>query len=104
MHGISAWSLNAAASGWGHQTDAFPNSTSGIQTAGLSSKGGADIQPLQIDESVSFDDIGGLSEYVDALREMVFFPLLYPEFFLQLTISPLPEECYCVVHLVLGKH
>ncbi|KAJ6370441.1 hypothetical protein OIU76_028673 [Salix suchowensis] len=32
-----------------------------------SSKGGADIQPLQVDESASFDDIGGLSGYIDAL-------------------------------------
>lgn len=88
MHGTSAWGLNAAASGWGHQSDAFANSTAGIQTAGPSSKGGADIQPLQIDESVSFDDIGGLSEYVDALKEMVFFPLLYPDFFANYHITP----------------
>lgn len=89
MHGTTAWGLNVAASGWGHQGEAFAaNSTSGIQTAGPSSKGGADIQPLQVDESVSFDDIGGLSEYVDALKEMVFFPLLYPDFFESYHITP----------------
>ncbi|KAK3016139.1 hypothetical protein RJ639_007450, partial [Escallonia herrerae] len=63
MHGTTAWGLNVAASGWGHQGDALANLNSGVQTAGPSSKGGADIQPLQIDESVSFDDIGGLSEF-----------------------------------------
>lgn len=88
MHGTTAWGLNIAASGWGHQSDAFASLAGGVQTAGPSSKGGADIQPLQMDESVSFDDIGGLSDYVDALKEMVFFPLLYPEFFTQYHITP----------------
>ncbi|KAF5195389.1 Atp-dependent zinc metalloprotease ftsh [Thalictrum thalictroides] len=88
MHGTTAYGLNVAASGWGHQSDAFASLTTGVQTAGPSSKGGADIQPLQVDESVTFDDIGGLSEYVDALKEMVFFPLLYPEFFEQYHITP----------------
>lgn len=88
MHGSTAWGLNVAASGWGHQGDTFASLTAGAQTAGPSSKGGADIQPLQVDESVSFDDIGGLSEYIDALKEMVFFPLLYPDFFANYHITP----------------
>ncbi|XP_040993083.1 ATPase family AAA domain-containing protein At1g05910 [Juglans microcarpa x Juglans regia] len=88
MHGTTAWGLNVAASGWGHQGDAFATLSSGIQTAGPSSKGGADIQPLQVDESVSFEDIGGLSGYIDALKEMVFFPLLYPDFFASYHITP----------------
>ncbi|XP_014494041.1 ATPase family AAA domain-containing protein At1g05910 isoform X3 [Vigna radiata var. radiata] len=88
MHGTTAFGLNLAASGWGHQGDALATLTSGIQTAGPSSKGGADIQPLQVDDSVSFDDIGGLSEYIDALKEMVFFPLLYPDFFASYHITP----------------
>lgn len=88
MHGTTAWGLSAAASGWGHQGDTFASITTGAQTAGPSSKGGADIQPLQVDESVSFDDIGGLSEYIDALKEMVFFPLLYPDFFESYHITP----------------
>lgn len=88
MHGTSAWGLNVAASGWAHQGDTLASLTSGVQTAGPSSKGGADIQPLQVDESISFDDIGGLSEYIDALKEMVFFPLLYPDFFANYSITP----------------
>ncbi|KAM3691232.1 hypothetical protein ACJW31_08G001200 [Castanea mollissima] len=87
MHGTStAWGLNDVAaygSGWNHQNqgDAF--------TAGLSSKVGADIQPFQVDDqSVSFNDIGGLSKYIDALKEMVFFPLLYPDFFASYHITP----------------
>ncbi|XP_062006089.1 ATPase family AAA domain-containing protein At1g05910-like [Rosa rugosa] len=57
--------------------------------AGPSSEGGVDIQPLQlVDHSVSFEDIGGLSQYIDALKEMVFFPLLYPDFFTSYHITP----------------
>ncbi|CAL9098357.1 unnamed protein product [Musa textilis] len=88
MHGVTAWGLNVAASGWGYQGDNITSLTTGVQTAGPSSKGGADIQPLQVDESVSFEDIGGLSEYIDALKEMVFFPLLYPDFFAKYHITP----------------
>ncbi|KAI3464394.1 hypothetical protein Pfo_021057 [Paulownia fortunei] len=88
MQGTTTWGLNVAASGWVHQNDTLSNLTSGIQTAGPSSKGGADIQPVQIDGTVSFDDIGGLSEYIDALKEMVFFPLLYPDFFASYNITP----------------
>ncbi|KAK9672262.1 hypothetical protein RND81_12G087600 [Saponaria officinalis] len=88
MQGASSWGLNIAASGWVHQSDTLNSLTSGVQTAGPSSKGGADIQPLQVDDSISFDDIGGLSEYIDALKEMVFFPLLYPDFFASYNITP----------------
>ncbi|WVZ65547.1 hypothetical protein U9M48_014893 [Paspalum notatum var. saurae] len=88
MHSPAAWGLNVGASGWGHQGDTSTSLMPGVQTAGPSSKGGADIQPLQVDESVSFKDIGGLSEYIDALKEMVFFPLLYPDFFANYHITP----------------
>ncbi|KAG0484915.1 hypothetical protein HPP92_008994 [Vanilla planifolia] len=88
MHGTSAWGLNVAASGWAHHGDTLASLTSGVQTAGPSSKGGADIQPVQVDDNISFNDIGGLSEYIDALKEMVFFPLLYPDFFASYNITP----------------
>ena len=39
----------------------------------------ADIDPMTIDKSVSFDSVGGLETHVHALKEMVVFPLLYPE-------------------------
>ncbi|GLJ11491.1 hypothetical protein SUGI_0168810 [Cryptomeria japonica] len=64
------------------------NTNFGAQPTKPSSKGGADIQPLQVDETVSFDNIGGLSNHIDALKEMVFFPLLYPDFFANYHISP----------------
>lgn len=59
-----------------------------IQTVDPSIRGVADIQPVEIDESISFDDIGGLSEYINSLKEIVFLPLLYPEFFSSFNITP----------------
>ena len=48
----------------------------------------ADIDPMNIDRSVTFDSIGGLSEHIQSLKEMIVFPLLYPEVFDKFKISP----------------
>lgn len=37
---------------------------------------------------VCFDSIGGLSHHILALKEMVVFPLLYPEIFEKFKIQP----------------
>ncbi|KAM7384838.1 hypothetical protein PAMA_011952 [Pampus argenteus] len=52
----------------------------------------ADIDPTAIDQSVGFDSIGGLSGHISALKEMVVFPLLYPEVFDNFKIQP-PRGC-----------
>ncbi|KAF7210755.1 ATPase family AAA domain-containing protein 2 [Nothobranchius furzeri] len=52
----------------------------------------ADTDPLAIDQSVDFDSIGGLSGHISALKEMIVFPLLYPEFFDSFKIQP-PRGC-----------
>ncbi|XP_070777290.1 ATPase family AAA domain-containing protein 2-like isoform X2 [Enoplosus armatus] len=52
----------------------------------------ADIDPITIDQSVGFDSIGGLSGHISALKEMVVFPLLYPEVFDNFKIQP-PRGC-----------
>eukprot|EP01134_Creolimax_fragrantissima_P000484 CFRG0484T1 len=41
----------------------------------------ADIEPMETDKEVGFADIGGLESTIDTLKEMVIFPLLYPEFY-----------------------
>lgn len=43
---------------------------------------------LQVDPTVSFDQVGGLEQYVKALKEMVFLPLVYPELFERFHITP----------------
>ena len=52
------------------------------------SKSYAEIAPIAVDTSISFDDIGGLGHYVQALKEMVFLPLVYPEVFERFHIAP----------------
>ena len=41
-----------------------------------------------MDPNISFDDIGGLGHYVQALKEMVFLPLVYPDIFERFHIAP----------------
>merc|ERR1719319_2156721 len=48
----------------------------------------ADVQPMEMDMGVTFESVGGLKEHVAALKEMVMFPLLYPELFQQFAIQP----------------
>ncbi|XP_069092116.1 ATPase family AAA domain-containing protein 2B isoform X2 [Pleurodeles waltl] len=52
----------------------------------------ADVDPMLLDKSVRFDSIGGLSHHIHALKEMVVFPLLYPEIFEKFKIQP-PRGC-----------
>ncbi|XP_023583947.1 ATPase family AAA domain-containing protein 2 isoform X1 [Trichechus manatus latirostris] len=52
----------------------------------------ADVDPMQVDSSVRFDSVGGLSNHIAALKEMVVFPLLYPEVFEKFKIQP-PRGC-----------
>ncbi|XP_075301293.1 ATPase family AAA domain-containing protein 2B [Opisthocomus hoazin] len=52
----------------------------------------ADVDPMLLDKSVRFDSIGGLSHHILALKEMVVFPLLYPEIFEKFKIQP-PRGC-----------
>ncbi|KAM7317083.1 ATPase family AAA domain-containing protein 2 isoform X2 [Alexandromys fortis] len=52
----------------------------------------ADVDPMQLDSSVRFDSVGGLSDHIAALKEMVVFPLLYPEVFEKFKIQP-PRGC-----------
>ncbi len=37
---------------------------------------------------VKFDSVGGLSHHIQSLKEMVVFPLLYPEVFQKFKIQP----------------
>jgi SpoVK/Ycf46/Vps4 family AAA+-type ATPase/predicted nucleic acid-binding protein len=47
----------------------------------------ADIDPLNTG-NVGWDQIGGLQHHIDALKEMVVLPLLYPEIFQRFDITP----------------
>lgn len=47
-----------------------------------------DADPLGVDQSVNFENVGGLQNHIDQLKEMVALPLLYPEIFEQYHIVP----------------
>ncbi|KAM8792413.1 ATPase family AAA domain-containing protein 2-like [Eudromia elegans] len=51
-----------------------------------------DAASMPIDTAVRFDGVGGLSEHIAALKEMVILPLLYPEVFEKLQVQP-PRGC-----------
>ena len=48
----------------------------------------ADIQPMEMDMGVTFESVGGIDDHVNSLREMVMFPLLYPEMFTKFSMTP----------------
>ena len=48
----------------------------------------ADIDPMNIDRSVNFTNVGGLGKHIRQLKEMVAFPLMYPEVFEKFKIAP----------------
>nr|XP_055041657.1 ATPase family AAA domain-containing protein 2B [Misgurnus anguillicaudatus] len=52
----------------------------------------ADVDPMNLDTSVRFDSVGGLTHHIKSLKEMVVFPLLYPEVFEKFKIQP-PRGC-----------
>ncbi|KAA8499269.1 ATPase family AAA domain-containing protein 2B [Porphyridium purpureum] len=45
------------------------------------------IEPVSV-ENLDWNDIGGLHEHIQLLKEMVFLPLLYPELVAQLGVQP----------------
>ncbi|SCU98645.1 LAMI_0F15676g1_1 [Lachancea mirantina] len=48
----------------------------------------ADLDPLGVDMNIKFEDVGGLDNYIDQLKEMVALPLLYPELYQNFGITP----------------
>lgn len=47
----------------------------------------APLTPVQVDPTMTFDQVGGLDGYIDKLKEMIFLPLVYPELFEVNTLS-----------------
>eukprot|EP00795_Rhopilema_esculentum_P007509 gene7509-13289_t len=48
----------------------------------------ADVDPMSIDKGVTFESVGGLDKHIQSLKEMIVFPLLYPEVFEKFKIAP----------------
>ncbi|EJD42384.1 AAA-domain-containing protein [Auricularia subglabra TFB-10046 SS5] len=48
----------------------------------------ADVDPLGVNQNVTFDEVGGLDEHIASLKEMTLLPLLYPELFQRFNVTP----------------
>ncbi|CAF3889143.1 unnamed protein product [Rotaria sp. Silwood2] len=48
----------------------------------------ADAESIEIDRTITFDDIGGLDPIICSLKEMIVLPLVYPELFHHYKIKP----------------
>ncbi|RDX41221.1 AAA-domain-containing protein [Lentinus brumalis] len=48
----------------------------------------ADADPLGVNQNVTFDEVGGLDEHINSLKEMTLLPLLYPEVFQRFNVTP----------------
>uniref|UniRef100_A0A914V3C8 Bromo domain-containing protein n=1 Tax=Plectus sambesii TaxID=2011161 RepID=A0A914V3C8_9BILA len=48
----------------------------------------SDIDPMSLDRSIGFDQVGGLTHHLQALKEMVLFPMLYPDVFSKFNVAP----------------
>ncbi|KAI0059309.1 AAA-domain-containing protein [Artomyces pyxidatus] len=48
----------------------------------------ADADPLGVNQNVTFDEVGGLDDHINALKEMTLLPLLYPEVFQRFNVTP----------------
>lgn len=56
------------------------------QRSGKSAR--ADITPVEVDRSITWASVGGLEKHIEALKEMVMLPLLYPEFYEKYNVNP----------------
>lgn len=48
----------------------------------------ADADPVAVDQTLSFEAVGGLDDHINQLKEMISLPLLYPEIFQKFHITP----------------
>ncbi|KAI5120735.1 hypothetical protein M0805_006441 [Coniferiporia weirii] len=47
----------------------------------------ADADPLGVNPNVTFDEVGGLDDHINSLKEMTLLPLLYPEVFQRFNLT-----------------
>jgi ATP-dependent Zn protease len=68
-----------------------PAGGQGSSSQNLGGKAGAnlaDTDPMELDPTVRFCHVGGLDEHIRCLKEMVVFPMLYPEIFDKFKVQP----------------
>uniref|UniRef100_A0A915AFS1 Bromo domain-containing protein n=1 Tax=Parascaris univalens TaxID=6257 RepID=A0A915AFS1_PARUN len=50
--------------------------------------GASDFDLMNVDRSITFDKVGGLDHHIRSLKEMILFPMLYPDVFAQYNVVP----------------
>ena len=89
--GCGVSTSNAATWGLPAPTSSSPLPSQPIgpgKDAAITNATAGDIQPMAVDGSIGWDKVGGLREHVGALKEMVLLPLLYPQIFSSLGVTP----------------
>jgi ATP-dependent 26S proteasome regulatory subunit len=46
-----------------------------------------EVQPVAVDPSITFKSVGGLDSFINKLKEIVIFPLVYHEYYSQTGMS-----------------
>lgn len=67
---------------------AVPSSTDAFGRLRRDKDALADVDPLGVNMDIGFDQVGGLEDHVQRLKEMVSLPLLYPEVFQRFGVTP----------------
>ncbi|KLO08586.1 AAA-domain-containing protein [Schizopora paradoxa] len=70
----------------------FPNDLAAVGTPSnlgkVSDAALADADPLGVNQNVTFEEVGGLDDHINSLKEMTLLPLLYPEVFQRFNLTP----------------
>ena len=87
--GIGGSALGGAGVVWRPDVplDVIEKGLGGIGSGALK-KAVSEVTSVQVDPTITWDLVGGLGEYVKAIKEMVFLPLVYPEIFSRFHIAP----------------
>ncbi|CAM9684766.1 unnamed protein product [Chrysoparadoxa australica] len=75
---------------WARDRDTIQPLNGGGGSAGATDRDmqRADVCPIEVDQSITWESVGGLGHHVRALKELVTLPLLYPEVFTKFGTTP----------------
>ena len=78
------------------------NHTSGMLLEKLPKR---ELDDLLLEEvpDISYADIGGLDTQIEAIRDAIEMPYLYPNEYREFDLTP-PKACCCMAHRDVGKH
>lgn len=66
----------------------FTEENEGSLEIAVPKPGASDFDLMNVDRSITFDKVGGLDHHIRSLKEMILFPMLYPDVFAQYNVVP----------------